>query len=1022
MIHPKAKLPALLLLALSIATLTLTAPSLLYAYSTAQQAVNAQTAASQPPAQDATTPTIATQDDAQNEARLLSRTRQLIYEGRRSGEGYWNATGDKIVFQSEREADNPFYQIYSLDFNTGDIELVSPGFGKTTCAYYNWADESQILFGSTHTDPEARAKMEDEIDFRESGEARKYAWDYDPTMHLFVKNTETGETTQLTDAMGYDAEGSFSPNGEYIAFASTRSAYEGDLTPEEAQMLERDPSYFGEIYLMKADGSDLKRLTNTPGYDGGPFFSPDGQRIIWRRFDEKGLTAEVFTMNLDGSDQRQITHLGAMSWAPYYHPSQEYIIFATNKLGFANFELFIVDTDGTKEPQRVTTTDGFDGLPVFSPDGNRLLWTSTRTSDELSQLFLSQWDHEAALALLEDAPLRTTSRDLQTGQTSPASVAGGQTLQTLPAPSAGSSQILEEELREKVAYLANDALQGRMTGSQGMEQAANQTIEWFQELGLEPLETLDGEYRHEFSFVRSIEIDSEGLNTLETTFNGRNLTYPLGESYMPFAFSANGSGMANVVFAGYGIKSPDDFDTPINDYGAVDVEGKFVMVFRGLPPHLSREQERELSRFATPRFKSVMAAREGALGVLFIDDQPHGGAYDDLGQEFSTQQAGILASRIQPAVAEAWFKRAGLGSLEDVKAQYESYNPHASASADLEFEISLNVALEKVEASDANIIAQIPAQNTDKTILLGAHLDHLGFGEVGSLATGPQRSTIHNGADDNASGTAMVIELAEYFAALEEENPGTLQANLVFALWSGEELGLIGSSAFVESGAIDMAQVSGYLNFDMVGMLDDNTLILQGLGSSPDWTPIIERKNILAGFDLVLQEDPYVPTDGMAVYQADVPILCFFTGIHDHYHRPTDDAQNLNYEGMVRIADMAKAMILDMHDAEPLAFQSVEMAQSQMGAARGFSVTLGTIPDYASQEKGVKISGVREGAPAESAGLLKDDLIVELAGKEINDLYDYTYILGDLEAGVEVSIVVIRDGERVTLAITPAAR
>lgn len=985
----------------------------------------AQTASSQPPAPDTQT---ATTSDTQNEDRLLSRTRQLIYEGRRSGEGYWNSTGDKIVFQSEREDDNPFYQIYSLDFNTGDIDLVSPGYGKTTCAYYNWADESQILFGSTHTDPEARAKMQDEIDFRESGQARKYAWDYDPTMHLFVQNTETGETTQLTDAMGYDAEGSFSPNGEYIAFASTRSAYEGDLSPEEAEMLERDPSYFGEIYLMKADGSELKRLTNTPGYDGGPFFSPDGQRIIWRRFDEKGLTAEVFTMNLDGSDQRQITHLGAMSWAPYYHPSQEYIIFATNKLGFANFELFIVDTQGTKEPQRVTTTDGFDGLPVFSPQGDRLLWTSTRTSDGKSQLFLAQWDHEEALALLADAPNRTTSRDLNTGQTTAASAslssttASNGTLQALQTPAAGTPDILEAELREKVEYLANDALQGRMTGSQGMEQAANQTIEWFQALGLEPLATLDQQYRHEFNFVRSIEIDPDGLNTLETTFNGRNLTYPLGESYMPFAFSANGSGMANVVFAGYGVKSPDDFDIPLNDYGAIDVEGKFVVVLRGLPPHLTRDQERELSRFATPRFKSVQAAREGALGVLFIDDQAHGGSYDDLGQEFSTQQAGILASRIQPAVAEAWFKRAGLGSLEEVKAEYETYNPHASASADLGFEISLNVALEKVEETDANIIAQIPAQNADKTILLGAHLDHLGFGEVGSLATGPERSTIHNGADDNASGTAMVIELAEYFAALEAENPGTLQANLVFALWSGEELGLIGSSAFVESDAIDMEQVSGYLNFDMVGMLDDNSLILQGLGSSPDWTPMIERKNILAGFDLVLQEDPYVPTDGMAVYQADVPILCFFTGIHDHYHRPSDDAENLNYAGMTRIADMAKAIVLEMHDAEPLSFQSVEMAQSQMGAARGFSVTLGTIPDYASQEKGVKISGVREGAPAEAAGLQPDDVIVELAGKEISDLYDYTYILGDLEAGEEVSIVVVRAGERLTLTITPAAR
>jgi Tol biopolymer transport system component len=167
-----------------------------------------------------------------------------------------------------------------------------------------------------------------------------------------------------------------------------------------------DPSYFGEIYIMRADGSDERRLTDTAGYDGGPFFSPDGSRIIWRRFDEQGLIADIWTMNLDGSDQRQVTRFTSMSWAPYIHPSGEYLLFASNKLGFENFEVFMVDTGGTKEPVRVTYSDGFDGLPVPSPDGTQMAFTSSRGGGREGQIFLAQWNHKAALAALTAAPPR----------------------------------------------------------------------------------------------------------------------------------------------------------------------------------------------------------------------------------------------------------------------------------------------------------------------------------------------------------------------------------------------------------------------------------------------------------------------------------------------------------------------------------------------------------------------------------------------------------------------------------------
>jgi Tol biopolymer transport system component len=185
-----------------------------------------------------------------------------------------------------------------------------------------------------------------------------------------------------------------------------RDLYTGLLNEKEAKMVVDNPAYFAEIYIMRADGSDQRRLTRTPGYDGGPFFTPDGSRIIWRRFDEQGLLADIWTMNPDGTDQKQITDFGSMSWAPYMHPSGEYIIFSSNKLGFENFELFLVDAQGTKEPVRVTYSDGFDGLPVPAPDGRTLAFTSSRSGGGAGQLFLAAWNHEKALEAIRNAPLR----------------------------------------------------------------------------------------------------------------------------------------------------------------------------------------------------------------------------------------------------------------------------------------------------------------------------------------------------------------------------------------------------------------------------------------------------------------------------------------------------------------------------------------------------------------------------------------------------------------------------------------
>ena len=348
---------------------------------------------------------------AASQERLLSRIRRLTVEGRRAGEGYWSPDGKRLVFQSEREPGNPFYQIYVLDLSTGDVKRISPGHGKTTCAFFR-PKSDEILFGSTHADPKSKQWQDEETAFRASGKERRYSWDYDTEMDIYAFGEKTGRLVRLTTAKGYDAEASYSPDGEWIAFSSIRDAYNRPLSDVERKQLDTDPSYFAEIYIMRADGSDQRRLTSVAGYDGGPFFTHDGARIVWRRFDERGLIADVWTMKLDGSDQTQVTDFGSMSWAPYAHPSGEYFIFASNKLGFENFELFLVDTAGRKEPVRVTYSDGFDGLPVPSPDGRLLAWTSSRSggSGAAGQLFLAQWNHEQALEAVRNAPPRQSRK------------------------------------------------------------------------------------------------------------------------------------------------------------------------------------------------------------------------------------------------------------------------------------------------------------------------------------------------------------------------------------------------------------------------------------------------------------------------------------------------------------------------------------------------------------------------------------------------------------------------------------
>jgi len=971
------------------------------------------------------------------EAAYFKNIRQLTYDGKRAGEGYFSPDGNYFIFQSEREPENPFYQIYVLSFLDGETNRVSPGTGKTTCAFFQPGTDA-VLFASTHLDPDAVKKQKEELDFRASGKERRYSWDYDEHYDIFFANRAGTDFVQLTAATGYDAEGAYSPDGSKIVFCSMRDAYPPkNLSDADQKKLEYDISYFGEIYIMNADGTDQKRLTDWPGYDGGPFFTADGERIIWRHFGADGMIADIYTMKLDGSDRRRLTDFGSMCWAPYMHPTGEYTIFTTNKQGFANFELYIVDSAGEKEPVRVTFTDGFDGLPVYSPDGKRLAWTANRTANESSQLFIGDWNHTAALEALEASPPRTSADAEETrgghsghGHNAPwlhpdetsHGGSGGAGSGTTAALSAAS-------LRAHVEFLASDDLEGRMTGTTGAKKAGDYIARQFEAAGLQPLGDKD-KYFQEFPFTSGVKVEKKKNKLEVTTTEGQEIEFNVEEDFIPLAFSENADVKGEVVFAGYGLRVPGDRETGYDSYAGLDVTDKIVVVLRYVPEDVEIDRRQQLNLYAGLRYKAMQARENGARALLVVTgpNSPNAGELVNLKFDQSLASSGIPVASISANVASALF--AGTGkSLQDTQDELDQENPHVEGVFALEgVTVDLATGVKREKSKGRNVVGYLPAPDgagEKKYLIMGAHYDHIGHGEIGSLARKGEEGQIHNGADDNASGTSVVIELARAITAEVEANPGKYNYGFVFAAWSGEEMGIIGSNYFAQNPPVSLEEVGAYFNFDMVGRLRDNKLSLQGAGSSSEWVKIIEKKNVVAGFNLSIQDDPYLPTDVTAFYPKEVPVVSFFTGSHEEYNRPADDAETLDYDGMARIGNYAKLMVLDVaRRTEPLDYVKVPREKEKGGSRAGMRAYLGTIPDYASSDEieGVLLTGVRADGPADKAGIQGGDIIVKFAGLDIKNIYDYTYALDAIKIGEPVDMVVLRDGSEVTISIVPEAR
>lgn len=933
---------------------------------------------------------------------LIENQRQLTFVGPRSGEGYFSADGSKMIFQSEREPGNPFYQMFVLDLKTGQTVRVSPGAGKTTCGWVH-PDLKKVMWSSTHLDKETKNKVKAELEERAKPVKGRYSWSFDDQFDIFESDLNGKNIKQLTKAKGYDAEGSYSPDGKWIAFASNRSFYEDTYTPEEKKILEKDPSYAMEIYLMKADGSAVKRLTKSAGYDGGPFFSADGKKITWRRFTPDGSKAEIFTMNVDGSEQKQITHLGSMSWAPFFHPSGKYIIFASSVLGYQNFELFIVDSEGLKKPARVTFSDGFDGLASFSPQGNILTWSHKNEKGE-SQIYLADWNHQKSLELL-GLKSEENTQHLQ--------LARG---------------ISEENSKVIINYLADEKMQGRATGSKEEKIYTEEIASLFKQWGLKP--AIGTEFIQTFEFTSGVTATEK--NTAE--FKGRfDLNLKRGEDYQVLSYSKNGKFQAApLVFAGYGIKSPaTDKLAAFDSYKELDVKDKWVVVLDHIPDHPSADMKHHLLSYSRPQHKITVAKNNGAIGVIFISET----SIKDLKFEGSLSDNTLAVLKISSSVADKLLTKAGLESkvksYSTLKNRFEKLEQTVGFPLSSQY-LTVNVDLNYEKAIGRNVIAKLEPKNikpTTKALLVGAHGDHLGLGERtgSSLARADEKNHVHFGADDNASGVAGVLQLAHYFS--EPEQLQKLKKPIYFSIWSGEEVGVLGSNHFVKNWKTSAKRefkqsFEAALNMDMIGRLRGQ-LQVQGVASANEWSTISEEVGLTTGVPLVLTADPYLPTDSMSFYLGEVPSISFFTGSHEDYHSPRDTAERINYPGLVKSISVVQKYIEKLESAKSnvVNYVKVEGNNGQKLEGRQFRIYLGTIPDY-SQEgvKGVRVSGASKNSPAEKAGIKTGDVIVEFDKTKIENLYDYVYALQSVKPNQTTKMNVLRDGKPVSLDIVPVLK
>lgn len=583
-------------------------------------------------------------------------------------------------------------------------------------------------------------------------------------------------------------------------------------------------------------------------------------------------------------------------------------------------------------------------------------------------------------------------------------------LSTVLAQNISKPEVTAAELREHLKFLASDALEGRKSGSKGAERAEQYIADEFKSYGLKPVGD-NGTYLQKFEFVAGVRLGPK--NSFSFMVNGSSKKVDVNKEYRPFGFSSSGSFSGDVVFVGYGIAATDkNYD----DYKGIDVKDKAVLLLRNVPEGDSLKGKLDL--FASLRYKASKAKELGAKALLVVTG-PTDSDTDDLvklSYDQSTGNAGILAVHIKRDVANELLKSSGT-TIKDIQAainmaQSPKSMPLKGVSVSLETEIN------EIRQTTANVVGFLEGSDPvlkNEIIAIGAHHDHLGWGGDGSGSLKPDTVAVHHGADDNGSGTAGLLELAQAFAARKSE----LKRSMLFLSFSGEELGLLGSAYYVKFPTLPLEKTVAMLNMDMIGRLNNKALIVYGIGTSPGFEELAKKHNRDSMFVLKLNKDGYGPSDHSSFYAKQIPVFHFFTDLHSDYHRPSDEYEKINYDGTEQVTKYVEAIALDLDQAagKPQ-YIAVEAPRPAGGGGRSTRVYMGTIPDFGEQVEGMKLSGVREGSPAAKGGLQGGDIIIKFGKVDIKNLYDFTYALGEYKPGDEVAVVVKRGKETLNMKVT----
>lgn len=547
-------------------------------------------------------------------------------------------------------------------------------------------------------------------------------------------------------------------------------------------------------------------------------------------------------------------------------------------------------------------------------------------------------------------------------------------LDTNAQQSSFNADTLKVTLKKHISTLASDKYAGRETGRDGEKLAYTYIIRQFLSFKVAPVKGKT--FLQEFPFTKGTEFGKR------TFFSINNKPYKLTNEFYPLAFSGNDSVDGNFVNIGYGIEAPKlDYD----DYNKRDVKGKIVVIETATPD--GNTPHGKFGEFSDLKDRATNAARHGAVAVVFINskDSAQNPVFDFHNKHAAVNIPVIFAKGIAA-------KTLADGTTGKIK---------------------LVVDLKKIEGKGHNVAGFID-NNAKHTVVIGAHYDHLGYGDEGSLHRGEM--AIHNGADDNASGTAALIELARYF-----KNSSAKNCNYLFIAFSGEEKGLLGSNYFIKNPMVDLDNVSYMLNMDMVGRLkpEDPVLIINGTGTSLQWSEAMKKIDV-DGLKIKTTESGLGPSDHTSFYLDSIPAIHFFSGTHPDYHKPTDDEPLINYDGQISIMRYMIKLIetLDAQMGAGKKLDFVKTNDSNNDNAPRFKVTLGVVPDYAFEGKGMRIDGVTDGKPASKAGLLKGDVVIKLGDVDVTDMMSYMKALGKFTKGDTTKVKYQRNNEEKEAELT----